>query len=117
MVEQEIEMLMKLLDISREEALDVIESDRKIDKGEKLFELSDDQKKAEKKMRAGAKAVNAYGRTVVRERKIDDDKRILIETIKNALPGTDIEVTNLEREIVFKYNNRKFKVVLSAPRS
>jgi hypothetical protein len=43
-----VEKLMKNLGISREEALQVIADDKAIDKGEKLFELSAEQKKAAK---------------------------------------------------------------------
>ena len=42
---------MKVLGITREEAIQLIEDDRKIDKGEKLFELTPEQKQASKKAR------------------------------------------------------------------
>jgi hypothetical protein len=42
-LEQEIQKMMKLLDISEEEAREIVEADRKIDKGEKLFELTEEQ--------------------------------------------------------------------------
>ena len=31
--------------------------------------------------------------------------------------GGNVEITNLEREFLFTYNGRRFKVVLSCPRS
>ena len=40
---KEIEKLMKTLDISEEEAREIIEADKEIDRGAKLFELSDEQ--------------------------------------------------------------------------
>ena len=40
---------MKTLDLTREQALQVIEDDKRIDKGEKLFELTDEQKANAKK--------------------------------------------------------------------
>jgi hypothetical protein len=43
---------MQTLDISEQEALELIEDDEKIDKGEKLFELTDEQKANSKKARA-----------------------------------------------------------------
>lgn len=109
---------MDLLDCTEEEAKDILKSDEEIDKGAKHFELSEEQKKAEKKMRNCAKAVNAYGKTVTRERKEDVDKRELIQAILKGINslGNNIDVTNIEREINFSYNNRKFKIVLSAPR-
>lgn len=111
---------MKLLDISREDAIDIIKCDEQIDKGQKLFELTDEQKQAEKKMRGGAKAVNAYGRTVTKEKKVDEDKAHLMKLIETVIKYndkvTDFDLTNPEREINFKYGDRKFKIVLSAPR-
>lgn len=118
-MEDRILELMNILNISREEAIDVIESDNRIDKGEKLFELNKEQKQAEKKMRGGAKAVNAYGRTVIRERKTDNEKKFLIDNIFSLLEqlnADSLEKTNPEREINFVFENRKFKIVLSAPR-
>ena len=55
-----------------------------------------------------------------RQRKENPDKRILIENLRASVEeigGTDIEITNVEREMIFKFNNVKYKVVLSAPRS
>ena len=118
----EVERISKLLECSLEEAQSVIEADNRIDKGEKLFELDKDQKKAEKKMRAvGVKTVNPYGKQTTRERKEDRQKRFIIDTISRALTdhlgGSVHEVTNPEREILVEYCNRKFKIVLSAPRN
>lgn len=115
-----IKKLMQTLDLTEDEARQLIADDEKIDKGEKLFELSADQKKASKQARQTARAVNAYGKTVNRERKIDTDKRELItaitKTLENLADSGTVEVNNLEREIEFIYHNRKFKIVLSAPR-
>ena len=118
-MEEKIQKLMKSLEITREEALELIEDDRKIDKGEKLFEQSAEQKKATKKYTSVAKAVNAYGKTVTRTRKADDDKRYLINALAESLAQLEInhDVTNIEREINLIYNDRKFKIVLSAPRT
>ena len=45
---KEVEKLMKSLDITEQEALQLIEDDKRIDKGEKLFELTKEQQKASK---------------------------------------------------------------------
>lgn len=123
MDEKRISILMEMLEISREEAIQVLEDDARIDRGEKLFELTPEQKKAEKKARSGAKsenAVNAYGKKVTRTRKADTDKGELIQAISNALQDLGsvekLTVTNKEREMELFYNGRKFKIVLSAPR-
>ena len=116
------ELALFALGLSEEEVAEVLESDKRIDKGEKLFELSDDQKKIEKKYKnCGTRTVKtAYGQTQTKERKADADKRMLIdalaETLKNYADGGIIEITNAEREIELVFHNRKFKIVLSAPR-
>ena len=114
-----IEEIMKKLGCTEEEAIQLLEDDKKIDKGEKLFELSDDQKAVEKKMKnTGSKAPTTY-QFQKRERKADNDKREIIQTLDDALCDLvdDVRVINKEREIEFIYNDRKFKLVLSAPRS
>lgn len=118
-MEEKILNLMKSLDISRDEALEIIADDEQIDKGAKLFEQSAEQKKASKKYTKVSKAVNAYGKKVERVRKADNDKRELIDILAESLAQLEIEhtVDNIEREINLLYNNRKFKIVLSAPRT
>ena len=69
---EQIQKLMKTLNISEDEARQVIEDDRRIDKGEKLFELSAE-------LEAGAKKARQADRKksdtpVKRERKSDNDK-------------------------------------------
>ena len=110
---------ISLLGISREEAEQLVTDDEAIDKGAKLFELSAEQEKASKKARAiGTRTTPTATK---RERKADNDKAMLIDEIKQAIEGLDcvegVEVTNAEREMLFFCNDRKFKIVLSAPRS
>ena len=57
---------MKSLDVSRDEAIEILQDDEKIDKGEKLFELSAEQKENVKKM---TKAGNCKGYTKSTEKK------------------------------------------------
>lgn len=122
-----IELLMEKLDLTEDEAIQLMADDKAIDKGEKLFELSQEGKQVEKQMRQADRAVNAYGKKVVRERKADDDKRFLIDTFVWALTtniehsgdnvcAENVNIINPEREIEFTYNGKKYKVVLSAPR-
>ena len=107
---------MNLLDISREEAEQLVADDEAIDKGAKLFELTPEQEKASKQARQGPRKKNS--KPTVRERKADEDKRYLIGTLQQAVGlCQDVVVTNPERQIDFVYNGRKFRIVLSAPRS
>lgn len=123
--EKMIEKHMKILNISREEAIELIKEDEKIDKMTSTSEINSDmsveQVKAAKTARQADRKKTVFNFDVSkREKKANPDKRILIENLRasvEAVGATDIEVTNLEREMVFKFNNVKYKIVLSAPRS
>lgn len=118
-MENRIDFLMQKLDISRAEAQQLIADDNAIDKGADLFPLTKEQQQASKKARQVAKAPTVY-KFNKRERKTDNDKRFLIEILNTCLAenqAENIEITNLEREVVFFYNDKKYKIVLSAPRN
>ena len=108
--------------LTDEEAKDVISADKAIDKGEKLFELTEEQKQVEKKYKnTHTRTVKtAYGQTQIKECKTDPDKRTLIdalaEKLENYADGGKVNITNAEREIGLVFHDRKFKIVLSAPR-
>lgn len=112
--------LMQTLDITKAEAKDIIECDQKIDKGKKLFELSQEGKKAEREMKQ-TRSVDAYGKVRTREKKEDSQKqeiiKILADAIEGALDLTEMKIENKEREFTFRMDGRKFKIVLSCPRS
>ena len=112
----EVENLMKLLDISEEEALEMIEDDKRIDKGEKLFELSAEQKKVAKKMKNSTRAVDAYGKTRTRERKENPTKRmvieLLVECLRNSGEVDNIDVENVEKIINFTIGENTYKLDL-----
>lgn len=124
MDENKILEIMRLLDLTRDEAIELINEDKEIDRmtvKQAESDLTEEQKKAIKKVKGGAKsvkAVNAYGKTVTRERKADETKRILINTLEESLKeiADNIEITNIERQIDFIVKGRKFRIVLSAPR-
>lgn len=104
---------METLDLTEEQAKELLADDERIDKGERLFELTKEQEQASKQARkTGTRKATPTERT----RKVDADKRFLIDLLAKAI-GEGAEITNPEREITFTHNERKFKVVLSAPRS
>lgn len=111
---------LKKLGLTDEEIADVLATDKKIDKGEKLFELSAEKEKSSKKARSVSKAPTVYKLTP-REKKADTQKaKILNEILKTVESLADlgsVVATNPEREIVFTENGKKFKIVLSCPRS
>lgn len=125
MDEKRIIELMQTLDLTREEAIELVQEDEKVDKmtvKETESDLTAEQKQAIKKAKGGAKAVDAFGKKRVVERKADEDKRTLINLLYSTLHRGDdpscenIEVTNPERQIDFNMNGRRFRIVLSAPR-
>lgn len=109
---------MKNLGCDYETAKQVVLDDERIDKGEKLFEQTAEQKANSKKYRQGDRKPTVY-KLETRERKADVDKREIIQTLDDALCDLvdNVTVTNIERQIDFEFNGRKFRVVLSAPRS
>lgn len=115
-MDKQLEALKKL-GLTEQEAKQVLEDDKRIDRGEKLFELTEEQKRAERKAKnVDVKTVYTFQK---RERKADEDKAFLINTLFTAvLPICgNSEIINGEREFLFTYNEKKYKVVLSAPRS
>ena len=125
MTEKEILHAMKTLDLTREEAIEMLQEDAEIERGADPHPLTAEQEKASK----AARIVSTGPRTapVKRERKEDIDKRRLIKLFYEALTYCDdaemnangecvVEITNAERQIDFIYNQRKFRIVLSAPR-
>lgn len=115
---------MKSLDLTEAEAREMLEADAEIDKGADLFPLTAEQEKASKQARATGTRKTEY-QFSKRERKPDMDKRELVELVRNALqnpdvdfdPVSDISVTNVERQLDFTYHDRKFRIILSAPRA
>ena len=118
-METKIKFLMENLGCDYETAKQVVLDDERIDKGEKLFEQTAEQKANSKKYRQGDRKPTVY-KLETRERKADADKRQLIALLcasVGEVADNEPTVTNIERQIDFEFRSRKFRVVLSAPRS
>lgn len=117
----QLEALMKL-GLSEAEALQVLEDDKKIDRGEKMpFDLSRDAERATRQYRQADRAKPFVPDLKPRERKPNEDKRFLISAIEEILTYSEVqaenvEITNPERQIDFTYHGTHYRVVLSAPR-
>ena len=112
-----VKNLMVCLGITEQEALQVLEDDKRIDKGEKLFELTEEQKANEKQARLTGERVATT--KPKREKKVDNQKQNIVSTMVGSIInvfGVRVDVANEEREFEFELNGRKFKVVLSCPR-
>lgn len=101
--------------------------DNEVDHGEKTeYDLTAEQEKTSQGFRKGARAVNAYGKTVKRERKPNEDKREIISALVDGLlsyltdedgnPLTHAEVANVERQIDFEWKGIHYSVTLTAHR-
>ena len=117
-----IQKHMATLKCTREEAIDLIECDDEIDKGNTdLFALTAEQKKIVRAVTKADKNPNAK-RTVKRERKIDDDKKHIFDILRIPLEGYQLngEIENLicknEAEISFTYNGNEYTVKLTKHR-
>lgn len=113
----QLEALLKL-GLTEAEAKEVLEADRKIDKGEKMpFDLTKEQEKATRNLRQ-ADRKPFVPKLEKRERKPNEAKREIIQVLDEALTDLvdDVTVTNVERQIDFVYNDVKYRIVLSAPR-
>lgn len=118
-MEKQISLLMEKLKINREEALQLIEDDKAIDKGEKLFELSDEQKKAVKKMtNSGTRKKPFVPDLKPRERKENPTKAGIIAEIAKFLTENsqfsteNVEITNKERMISFRIGENAYEITL-----
>ena len=104
--------------LTEEEIADVLKADDEIDHGAKLFELPKELQQGAKKARATG---NRKPTTTKRERAPDTAKRELIaliaETVENVTDNGMVDIANPEREMTFTKNGKKYKIVLSAPRS
>ena len=131
MNEKKIAELVKKLGITEDEARELIEDDKRIDKGEKLFQLTKEQEQVSKQARQVGKAPTVYklnNEKGKRSKKADNDKRFLIDAIVWLLTtdaencgdnvhAENVEILNPERELTFTYNEKKYKITLSAPRT
>ena len=105
------------LGLHPDEVAEVLADDERIDRGEKLFDLPKELEVGAKKAR---QAGNCKGYTKTpKEKKVDNDKKFIMETLELALTGfvDNEKIVNPEREMTFKYKDRKFKIVLSCPRN
>lgn len=111
--EKTIQLYMKNLSLSREEAEQMWQDEQ----DDNLPDLTTEQKAVEKEMlRADRKVENTPRK---RERKEDADKRFLIEALATCLfveNAENIERTNPEREIEFEYNGNRYRLTLAKPR-
>lgn len=110
--------LMKKLDCTEAEALELLAEDEKIDKmtvAEAQSDLSKEQKQAIKK----ATITGSKKRTTVkRERKVDEVKKRFINGIRTYLRGCGaiVEQPKNETDLHFSFNNEHYSIKLTKHR-
>jgi hypothetical protein len=82
-MDKQVRHLMEKLKISEAEAIQVIADDKAIDKGAKLFELTDDQKKTAKQATNAKRGPTVY-QFQKRERKQNTGKRAIMEHLETV---------------------------------
>lgn len=117
--QEQIRRLMENLELTEDEARQLYQDDKRIDRGEKLFELPKDKELASKKIRqtTGKKGPTVYNFDK-RARKENPTKRELIQLLFEALKGhfEQVEITNPERVIALSIKEDKFEITLSQKR-
>ena len=120
MNEKRIAELMKSLDCTREEAIQVIADDEAIDSGEKLFELTAEQKKAAKEMTAPGTRKHTE---IKRERKPNETKQWIMNRVKILFEGfaltndvADVTLSNAERTLDFIKDGKNYTLTLTEHR-
>ena len=115
MAETQVERIMKNLGVSKEEALEIIECDKAIDRGEKMdFDLSTEAEKVARKFsNVGTRKTD--GKKTERKRKENTTKSALIAEIARFLTENgyeNVEITNKERQIALKSGENAFELTL-----
>lgn len=116
----EVEKLMKTLDITEEEALELIEEDEKVDKmtmKQTTDDLTAEQKAVVKKMKNTTRAVDAFGKKREINRQPDEVKRMFVQKIFEMVENTDGVtepiIANIEREVDFKFGGKDYYITFS----
>lgn len=116
MTQADIQRVMASLKVSEAEAVEILKADEAIDDGEKLFEQTAEQKKATKQMTSAGGS--KHKEKAKRERKVDEDKAMLIKAIDEGLRkvgvpfiGGNLAPQNTA-ELSFEFNGNSYTVKL-----
>lgn len=111
-INKQVVHLMKTLGCTEKEAIQIIKDDEAIEKGEKLFEQTAEQKKATKQMASAGGG--KHKEKAKRERKVDADKHDLMDCIEKALHDSFKTYTGRlgDAEITFDFKDSKYTIKL-----
>jgi len=116
--EELIQKNMRALNITREEAEQLVDDDEAIDRGEEMpWDLTPEQmKNARKVVKVNTRTVS---KPINRTKKDNPDKKYLIANLIHGIPTAEIEnlkIVNDERSFDFTYNGVNYSVSLTAHR-
>ena len=121
--EKKIQKAMKNLDLTREEAIEMLQEDEEIDKHDaNPHPLTAEQEKVAKKMRSATRGPTVYNLTK-RERKPNELKREIMNAIEAFVSTTEWsaeleswKLSNPERTVDFVIDGRSFTLMLTEHR-
>lgn len=120
MDEKKIASLMKNLQCTREEAIEVMLEDARIDKmsmKEINAEMTDEQKKAIKQAtKTGTRKTTVY-KFDTKTKPKDDEKMEIVKAIFENLNYDNCVIANEGREITFSVNGNEYSLVLTKHRA
>lgn len=115
---KQIALLMKCLDITKQEAIQVLNDDKAIDKGEKLFEQTPEQKANSKKYtKVGIKTNKKPDNMTDKPKKIDKNKLDTFDLFVNfAKENGTVEIVKENAEFTVLINEQKYRIKLTKAR-
>lgn len=115
---KQIELLMKCLDITEQEAIQVLNDDKAIDKGEKLFEQTPEQKANSKKYtKVGIKTNKKPDNMTDKPKKVDKNKLDTFDLFVNfAKENGTVEIVKENAEFTVLINEQKYRIKLTKAR-
>ena len=115
---KQIANLMRTLNCTEEEAIDILEQDKAIDQGKRVsFDLSPEDEKRAKKY-ANADTHKRPIRTTPRERKPNELKEAIITELHRILTenaqihAEKVQIANKNRQISFSIGEKSFELTL-----
>ena len=118
MAESEKEKLMRILNISEAEALDVMAYDKSVEKGKSTeYDLTEEQKKVASDM--AKTGTRVYNFSKKREKKVNETKLDLINFLAEKLVDFGVEhltLINAERQVGFSIGENDYELTLTQKR-
>lgn len=112
---EQVAKLMKNLDITEEEALQVLADDKAIDQGKPMeFDLSKEDEKIAKKYANSETKISKKGKKVVTHKENPTKIGLISEifTFLSEKGFENVEITNKERQIAFKIGENAYELTL-----